>query len=119
MQRYEKYGSGEQIRARLKSIAGTFDTLNIDMIFNLPHQTDASLLADLEILTQDVCADQVSFYPLMTTGSTRKAMLREMGVVDHAREKTLYQLIVRHMLAAGYTRSSAWCFSRQTSMIDE
>ena len=34
MQRYEKYGSGQQIRTRLKSVAGTFDTLNIDMIFN-------------------------------------------------------------------------------------
>lgn len=119
MQRYEKYGSGEQICDRLTAIAGNFDTLNIDMIFNLPHQTEASLLADLKILTQDICADQVSFYPLMTTGSTQKAMLREMGSVDHHREKTLYRLIVRHMLAAGYTRSSAWCFSRQTSMIDE
>jgi len=119
MQRYEKYGSGEQIRTRLKDVAGIFDTLNIDMIFNLPHQTDASLRADLEILTQDVCADQVSFYPLMTTGSTRKAMRRDMGEVDFDREKTLYKLIVRHMLAAGYTRSSAWCFSRKQSMLDE
>jgi coproporphyrinogen III oxidase-like Fe-S oxidoreductase len=119
MQRYEKYGSGQQIRTRLKSVAGRFDTLNIDMIFNLPHQTESSLQSDLDILTQDVCADQVSFYPLMTTGSTRKAMRRDMGSVDYGREKALYRQIVRHMLAAGYTRSSAWCFSRQTSMIDE
>jgi coproporphyrinogen III oxidase-like Fe-S oxidoreductase len=119
MQRYEKYGSGQQIRTRLKSVAGRFDTLNIDMIFNLPHQTELSLQSDLDILTQDVCADQVSFYPLMTTGSTRKAMRRDMGSVDYGREKVLYRQIVRHMLAAGYTRSSAWCFSRQTSMIDE
>ena len=38
MERYEKYGSGEEISAHLKNVSGTFDTLNVDMIFNFPHQ---------------------------------------------------------------------------------
>ncbi len=119
MQRYDKYGSGAQIRERLKAVAGQFDTLNIDMIFNLPNQTAASLQTDLRYLTDDVIADQVSYYPLMTTSTTRKSMLRNMGSVDFSREKALYQQIVEHMRAAGYQRSSAWCFTRRQSMIDE
>lgn len=119
MQRYDKYGSGAQIRERLKAVAGQFDTLNIDMIFNLPNQTAASLQADLRYLTDDVIADQVSYYPLMTTSTTRKSMLRSMGSVDFSREKALYQQVVEHMQAAGYQRSSAWCFTRRQSMIDE
>jgi len=119
MQRYEKYGSGEQIRRRLAHAQASFDTLNIDMIFNFPHQSEASLAADLDILTGELDAHQVSFYPLMSTKTTRRAMLRELGDVDYGREKSLYRQIVRHMLAAGYERSSAWCFSRQSGMFDE
>jgi coproporphyrinogen III oxidase-like Fe-S oxidoreductase len=119
MQRYEKYGSGKQMIERLKRTQGKFDTLNIDMIFNFPHQTEESLHTDLDILTGELDAEQVSFYPLMTTNSTRKSMLRELGAVNYRREKQLYQLIVNHMLAAGYERSSAWCFSRKSGLIDE
>lgn len=119
MQRYDKYGSSDEIRRRLKRAQGTFETLNVDMIFNFPHQTEESLRRDLEILTDDVNANQVSYYPLMTTDSTRRSMLRTMGAVDFRRERRMYQQIVRHMTAAGYTRSSAWCFSRGSSMIDE
>ena len=36
MERYHKYGSGLQIQERLAKYAGTFDTLNVDMIFNFP-----------------------------------------------------------------------------------
>lgn len=119
MQRFDKYGSGEQIRDRLKAFTGQFDTLNVDMIFNLPHQSVSSLQADLRILTEDVGADQVSYYPLMTTSTTRRAMLKNMGSVDYSREKKFYRQIAQHMQAAGYQRSSAWCFTRKTSMIDE
>ena len=46
-------------------------------------------------------------------------MLRTVGSVDYARERHLYQIIAGQMLANGYTRSSAWCFSRQPGMFDE
>ncbi len=119
MQRYDKYGSSAEIRRRLNRVRGTFETLNVDMIFNFPHQTEESLQNDLEILTDDVNASQVSYYPLMATDSTRRSMLRTMGAVDFRRERRMYRQIVRHMSAAGYTRSSAWCFSRDGNMIDE
>lgn len=119
MQRFDKYGSGAQIRDRLRQAQGVFDTLNVDMIFNFPHQTEKLLRDDLTILVDELGVDQVSFYPLMSANSTKISMLRTVGSVDYSRERALYQVIVRHMLANGYKRSSAWCFSRQPGMFDE
>jgi coproporphyrinogen III oxidase-like Fe-S oxidoreductase len=119
MQRYEKFGSGEQIRDRLQQASGVFDTLNVDMIFNLPPQSDASLRRDLDILVGELDADQVSFYPLMAAESKRKSMLRTIGDVNYSRERSLYEMIAGHMRENGYSRSSAWCFSRKPGMIDE
>ncbi len=119
MQRYEKYGSGAEIRERLTAAHGIFDTLNVDLIFNLPNQTRAALERDLDILIDGISVDQVSFYPLMTVDSTRRNMRRTVGEVDYSRERALYEIIARRMLDAGYTRTSAWCFSRKTGMFDE
>jgi coproporphyrinogen III oxidase-like Fe-S oxidoreductase len=119
MQRYEKYGSGAEIREHLQSVNGVFDTLNVDMIFNFPHQDEDIVRTDLKILTDQVEVDQASWYPLMTSTSTARPMAREMGSVDHSRERGFYEMIVRHMLGAGYERSSAWCFSRRPGMFDE
>jgi len=119
MQRLEPYGSGAEIAARLQKAGGSVDTLNVDMIFNFPHQDEDSLDRDLEILTEHVGADQVSWYPLMTAASTRRAMRKDMGRVDYSRERRYYRRIVAHMTDAGYRRDSAWCFSRKPGLVDE
>lgn len=119
MQRYEKYGSGSQIRDRLIAIEGVFDTLNVDMIFNLPNQSETSLKRDLAILTAEIGVDQVSFYPLMSDDTIRERMAKSMGHHDYGRERGYYALLTAHMTAAGYTRTSAWCFSRKPGMFDE
>ena len=119
MGRYEKYGSGAQIRERLAAAGGLVDTLNVDLIFNLPHQTEASLCRDMDILVDGVGVDQISFYPLMSVESTRKKMSRTMGAVDYSRERSFYRIIADRMLGSGYSRASAWCFSRTPGMVDE
>lgn len=119
MQRYEKYGSGARIRERLQRTEGVFDTLNVDLIFNFPRQTEASLRKDLDVLIDQIGIDQASFYPLMSVQSTRKKMLQTVGSVDYSRERRLYEIIAERMLDAGYTRASAWCFSRKPAMFDE
>ena len=119
MERLEPYGSGARIAERVKKEQGTFDTLNVDMIFNFPHQTENSLARDLDILVSEIGADQVSWYPLMTAASTRRSMLEGMGRVDYSRERRFYERIVRRMSDAGYTRNSAWCFSREPGLVDE
>ncbi len=119
MQRYEKYGSGEEIGEHLRGVSGLFDTLNVDMIFNFPHQSEAILKSDLAVLTDKLLVDQVSWYPLMTAASTSRPMARRIGNVDHSRARKYYEVIAEHMLAAGYERASAWCFSRCPGMFDE
>ena len=119
MQRLEPYGSGAAIAGRLKQAQGNFDTLNVDMIFNFPHQTTESLDRDLEMLISEIGADQVSWYPLMTAASTRRAMREDMGRVDHSRERRFYERIAGRMADAGYSRDSAWCFSREPGLVDE
>jgi menaquinone C8-methyltransferase len=119
MGRYEKYGSSAAIVERLLAARGAFETLNVDMMFNLPGQSRESVQRDLQILTEHLQADQASFYPLMVAGTTRRAIRQEMGTTSLANEAELYRLIASTMAAEGYQYSSAWCFSRKPGLIDE
>ena len=110
MQRFERYGSGAQIRERLSAARGRFPTLNVDMIFNLPNQSAAMLERDLETLLA-LEADQISFYPLMTARSARRKMDETLGRADPGRRHQFYRQILQ-ALRADYDASSVWCFSR-------
>jgi coproporphyrinogen III oxidase-like Fe-S oxidoreductase len=80
MRRIECYGSGDQIRKHIRRVTPVFDTLNVDMIFNLPHQSETSLSRDLDILIDDLGVDQVSWYPLMAAASTAAKIRQRMGI---------------------------------------
>ncbi|WP_240902310.1 coproporphyrinogen III oxidase family protein [Wenzhouxiangella sp. XN24] len=118
MDRYEKYGSSAQVMKRLEGARGFFETLNADMIFNLPHQDENSLLKDIDLLTRDIEVSQATFYPLMSAESTMRKMLRTMGEVDFDREGRMYRLIL-DSLPDAYHPSSAWCFNRESGTVDE
>lgn len=115
--RYEKYGSGEVIAEKLKNTQGSFDTLNADMIFNIPAQTPEMLDADLAVLL-NLNMEQITFYPLMVSTMTQELMENTIGKVDFKGEHKLYKLIVRR-LEKHYNFSSAWCFSSKQALIDE
>jgi coproporphyrinogen III oxidase-like Fe-S oxidoreductase len=117
MDRYDKYGSGAEIAARLRQTLGRFGTLNADMIFNFPTQTQAMLERDLDTL-REIGIDQVTWYPLMVSDSTRKKVMETLGRVDDRQEERFYHRIVSR-LVPDYRFSSAWCFSRGKAMIDE
>jgi coproporphyrinogen III oxidase-like Fe-S oxidoreductase len=118
MERYDKYGSGAQILEHLEHARGRFTTLNVDMIFNLPHQTPQILERDLDSVLMSA-ANQVSFYPLMTSDSVRRKMTLRMGRLDRHRVRGYYRRILER-LAGEFSASSAWCFSRGvTAGIDE
>jgi coproporphyrinogen III oxidase-like Fe-S oxidoreductase len=68
MERFDRYGSRAQILEHLELARGRFTTLNVDMIFNLPHQTPEILERDLDSVLGSA-ANQVSFYPLMTSAA--------------------------------------------------
>lgn len=117
MERYHKYGSGEEIQARLQKYMGTFDTLNVDMIFNFPNQTFEKLDRDLAVI-QEIRADQATFYPLMVSDITRRELARIFGPISYRQEKLFYRRI-RDALDQDYATGTAWCFSRKRSLIDE
>lgn len=118
MDRYDKYGSAEAVMERLQGAEGYFDTLNADMIFNLPEQDEASLRRDVEMITSLPAVNQVTFYPLMSAESTMRKMLKTMGEVDFDREAKMYRLIL-DTIPDAFTPASAWCFSRDTGTVDE
>lgn len=117
MERYDKYGSGEETAARIKAAAAMFPTFNVDLIFNQAHQTQASLERDLNIFLS-LEANQVSCYPLMTAPSVKRRMEVAMGVPDPRRLRVLFQTIQRKLLPE-FTASSAWCFTRKGQGTDE
>ncbi|MDT8408075.1 MAG: coproporphyrinogen III oxidase family protein [Wenzhouxiangellaceae bacterium] len=118
MDRFEKYGSAAQIMQRLSQADGYFETLNADMIFNLPQQSERMLREDVDLITRDLQVSQVTFYPLMSAQSTMRKMLKTMGAVNFDREGSMYRLIL-DALPDSYQPSSAWCFNRESGSVDE
>ncbi|MBA3848532.1 MAG: coproporphyrinogen III oxidase [Opitutus sp.] len=117
MDRYEKYGSGAETTGRIRAVAGMFPTLNVDLIFNQPHQTLASLERDIAIF-RGLGANQVSFYPLMTSPTVERRMVGAMGLPDQRRLRQFYHTIVQR-LGREFRPSSAWCFTKRGQGIDE
>lgn len=117
MGRYDQYGSGTEIMERLRGAAGHFPTLNVDLIFNQPHQNLASLQHDLQIF-RTLGANQISLYPLMTSPTVLHRMAPTMGRPDPRRLRSFYQAIVRE-LSPDFAPSSAWCFTKSGQGSDE
>lgn len=117
MDRYDKYGSSAEIQAHLRAAAGIFPTLNVDLIFNQPHQDLASLERDLAILPT-LGVNQVSFYPLMTSPTVARRMAGAMGLPDHRRLRQFFSTILAR-LQPEFTPTSAWCFTRRGHGCDE
>jgi len=117
MERFAPYGSSANILQHLQVAQGRFATLNVDLIFNFPHQSFSSISRDLRLLTA-LGVDQISCYPLMPSDTTHHTMDRQIGHVGFAREREYYERI-RDILMPDYQPGSAWCFSRKAGAIDE
>jgi coproporphyrinogen III oxidase-like Fe-S oxidoreductase len=117
MLRLEKYGSRAQIMEHLGAAAGRFRTLNVDMIWRLPGQTEAMLMADIDAVLESP-ANQASFYPLMTSRATARRIARTLGRGGHGSWRAFYQRIQARLYPA-FRATSAWCFSRGGQGIDE
>jgi coproporphyrinogen III oxidase-like Fe-S oxidoreductase len=117
MVRLEKYGGRAEILERLAMAAGRFETLNIDMIWNLPHQTPGMLESDLDTLI--ACpANQASFYPLMNAPSVERKMKKTLGLPGREHLREFYERILAR-LDGTFVPTSAWCFTRGHKSIDE
>ena len=116
--RYERFGSGEETLQRIKNIAGGFNSLNVDMIFNFPGQDEATIRRDIQLVI-DSGANQATFYPLMTSPSVARSLKERIGTVEYKHEETYYQMIIEEM-SKEFDLSTAWTFSRKGGgLIDE
>lgn len=134
MQRYEKYGSGMDILERLQTFKGRFKSLNADMMFNFPTQTEEVLIRDLAAVLESGVS-QVTFYPLMASPSVEQSLAASVGRVDYKREAHYYALISEALVGkskdtpmsstafaqkAPFEFGSAWTFNASDAkMIDE
>jgi len=111
------YDSTEDVRERLASIKGMFDTLNVDMIFDFPNQTMEMLAEEIRIL-KGLDVDQVTYYPLMISDFKQKEIEQRCGRGHSLHGRKAYDFIV-DQLSDQYRCESVWCFSKQARMIDE
>ena len=139
MDRYDKYGSGQEILERIQEASPYFTSLNADMIFNFPAQTEDILVRDIERVIESG-ASQTTFYPLMASPSVEKSLARTGGQVDYDREQRFYEIICElltdalpgvdtgapgpHGERGLFDFGSAWTFNRRgmvgdDAMIDE
>ncbi|MCX7815929.1 MAG: coproporphyrinogen III oxidase family protein [Syntrophales bacterium] len=117
MGRFDNYGSGAEIAHRVGSVVGSFPTINADMMFNFPSQTTEMLNNDLNVLLS-LGLDQITYYPLMVSDSTKEQVERAWGRVRYDKEESFYKRITGILLDR-YTFSTAWCFTKGSSMVDE
>ena len=82
MDRYEKYGSGAEIFERIGQAAPYFESLNVDMIFNFPTQTEDILISDCEKIALCGC-HQTTFSPLYQSHATTRKMEEVLGKMDY------------------------------------
>lgn len=126
MDRYNKYGSAEEIVERIQNVHDMFDTFNVDMIFNFPGQTPEMILRDIDIF-KTTGANQLTYYPLMASPGSEKLMQTCFhGQVDYKLEKTLYHTLFDRMTAsvseggAGFYATDVYTFAAdRDAMIDE
>ncbi|MFH1560221.1 MAG: coproporphyrinogen III oxidase family protein [Chloroflexota bacterium] len=109
---------GDKLVERVSLARGMFDTLNIDLLYNLPSQTIDMFRKDVDTF-KDLGIEQVTFYPLMPSPRKATALERSFGKVDSSRERAFYEVILKEMYAGGYTASTTWCFSKGHRIIDE
>ena len=114
MDRYDKYGSGEEILERIGEASPYFTSLNVDMIFNFPTQTEDILISDCEKIALCGC-HQTTFSPLYQSHATTRKMEQVLGKMDYDKERRFYH-ILDEILAGGenpfFERRTLWTFNR-------
>ncbi len=114
MDRYDKYGCADKIVERIQQATPYFTSMNADMIFNFPAQTEDMLIHDIERIVESGCT-QATFYPLMASPSVERQLARTVGSVSYDREQRFYGIIDELMCGGDhplFTHSSAWTYNR-------
>ena len=107
--RYEKFGSGEQIFERIQAAQELFPIMNVDMIFGFRGQTEEILQRDVDLLMK-LNPRQITTYPLMVTTQT-KASVRNTIAAPTADLAAQYRIIL-DTLGKNYNQLTSWTFGR-------
>jgi len=106
-----QHSSNLEVERKLALVKDQFETINIDMIYNFPSQTQSMLSEDLQTVRR-LELDQVTFYPLMVTNGKLKQLGPERWRLNYRKERRFYRNIVCELKDV-YEQASAWCFSRK------
>ena len=118
MNRYARFGSGQEILGRIQQAARVIPVINVDMIFNLPRQTEEILKEDVQCIIRSN-ANQVTFNALMTSPGVSATLERAMGKVAYSREESLFEIIDTNLNGV-FNPVSSWTFARgESGLIDE
>ena len=118
MGRYIKFGPAASVLEKIRQAAPHFPSLNVDMIYNFPNQTEEILRSDVRAVIASG-AQQTTFYPLMSSPSVAKSLDRSVGRVNYGREARYYEILLEE-IGAEFKPMSAWTFLRTGGgMIDE
>lgn len=116
--RYKKFGSGEEQYAKVERSIPRFPIVNIDMIYNYPHQSEEALHREIDTVLS-LRPPQVTFYPLMYAPGIREALSKRWGKLSDKHEAKLYRIIMERMRGI-YTQRSSWAWSlADKGIIDE
>ena len=108
------YGPPAAERALARLAAAGFATVNADLMFALPGQSAADLVADLD-RAADLGASQVTAYPLFTfpyTSVGRYLRLHEVRLPDFRARRAQYRAACRWSARRGFERVSVWGFKK-------
>lgn len=114
--RYEKFGSKEVLIEKLSKAVGILPILSIDLIFNLPFQTEEILREDIKVV-KSINPEQFTFYPLMKSPLTRDSIAKTLGVSNEDNEYKFYKIICEEF--KDLHKSNAWAFSKKKYEISD
>ncbi|PMP59984.1 MAG: hypothetical protein C0171_00785 [Caldisphaera sp.] len=103
----------EEIMNKIE-IASSISTLNVDILFNLPHQTIKDLGYEIN-KAKESKANQITFYPIMP--SIRNSELFKEP--DERNERPFYYYILKSFLNSDFIQSNAWTFTKNHDSITD
>ena len=111
IKRYKKFGTSKTQLENISKAIGKFSIVNIDLIFNLPSQTQKMLKDDLDEILK-LNPEQISIYPLMYSPSVKKKIEKKIGKLHNENEMKFYNIIM-DKLQENYNQISSWTFSKK------
>ena len=104
----ERPNTAQQNYDALKTVAGKFDCVDVDLMFDIAFSDESIFLHDFEICLQ-AGVEQISTYPLMRFGYTPFGKSKHQPKKEHQVLGEATKLAERY----GYERRSVWTFNRQ------